>query len=181
MLENSVSNDYNTFSTARAIELNPNSQNFTGTVNPLDPLNYYSFTLSGSSSINVSLSELNANADVELLNSNGEVLQTSAQLGTNSESLLTTLEAGSYYIKVYVDAGTTTDYELSLSAISSTEATSTANKDILTRLSNPKFETGVFTVGASGEVSINYLFDGLSSQQNACGWSIESGSGMAND
>ncbi|MEW6493583.1 MAG: DUF4114 domain-containing protein, partial [Cyanobacteriota bacterium] len=160
MLENSVGNDYNALSTARAIELNPNLQNFTGTVNPLDPLNYYSFTLSGNSSMNITLSELSANADLELLNSKGEALQTSAKLGTSSESLLTILEAGSYYIKVYADAETTTDYELSLSATSSSEATSAPNQDVLTGFSNPKFDTGVFTVGASGEVSIDYLFDG---------------------
>lgn len=160
MLENLASNDYNTLSTARAIELNLNPQNFTDTVNPLDPLNYYSFTLSASSSINISLSELNANAELELLNSNGEVLQTSTPLGINLESLLTTLEAGHYYLKVYADDEITTNYQLSLSATSSKEVASTANKDVLTGLSNLSFETGVFTVGASGEVSIDYLFDG---------------------
>jgi surface antigen len=157
MLEDLTSN---TLGTARGIELNPNPQNFTGTLNPLDPFDCYSFTLSGSSSLSLSLGELSANADVELLNSRGEVLQTSAQLGTEVESLFTTLNEGSYYIKVYSGTEATTGYNLSLYATSNQDITSTQNRDVLTGFANPSFDTGVFTVGSSGQVSIDYLFDG---------------------
>jgi hypothetical protein len=142
----------NTLGTARSLELTSSFQTFTASLNPLDPLDYYSFTLGSKSSFNLSLDGLSANADVELLNSKGEVLQVSAQLGTNPESFLATLNAGNYYIKVYSGSETNTDYNLSLSA--------SPNGDAITGFGNPTFDTGVFTVGASGQVSIDYLFDG---------------------
>jgi len=150
----------NTLGTAKALELTSSLQTFTGSVSPLDTNDYYGFNLSNRSSFNMTLSGLGANADVELLNSGGEVLQTSAQLGTSSESLFTSLDAGSYYIKVYSGAETTTDYSLNLSATPSQDVTSLQNRDSLTGFDNPSFDTGVFTVGSSGQVSIDYLFDG---------------------
>jgi surface antigen len=150
----------NAFGTSKALELTSSLQTFSGSVSPLDPHDYYGFNLSNHSSFNLTLSGLDANADVELLNSRGEVLQNLAQLGTSSESLFTTLDAGSYYIKVYSGAFTTTDYNLNLSATSSHDATSLQNQDYLTGFSNPSFDTGVFTVGSSGQVSLDYLFDG---------------------
>jgi hypothetical protein len=150
----------NTLGTAKALELTSSLQTFTGSVSPLDTNDYYGFNLSNRSSFNMTLSGLGANADVELLNSGGEVLQTSAQLGTSSESLFTSLDAGSYYIKVYSGAETTTDYNLNLSATPSQDVTSLQNRDSLTGFDNPSFDTGVFTVGSSGQVSIDYLFDG---------------------
>ena len=146
----------NSFETATTLNLTPNFQTFTSLVNPLDPQDYYSFSLSGKSSFNLSLSGLSANADIELLDRTGKVLQTSAQPGTNLESLFTTLNAGSYYIKVYSGAETTTNYNLSLSATPD----QSQNWDALTGFGNPKFDLGVFTVGSSGQVSIDYLFDG---------------------
>lgn len=150
----------NAFGTSKALELTSSLQTFSGSVSPLDMNDYYSFNLSNHSSFNLTLSGLDANADVELLNSRGEVLQNLAQLGTSSESLFTTLDAGSYYIKVYSGAETTTDYNLNLSAIPNREATSLQNRDSLTGFDNPSFDTGVFTVGSSGQVSLDYLFDG---------------------
>jgi hypothetical protein len=149
-----MSDDFagNTLETAKALELTSSLQTFTGSVNPLDTSDYYGFNLSNHSSLSMTLSGLGANADVELLNSRGEVLQTSAQLGTSSESLFTTLDAGSYYIKVYSNVQTSTNYNLNLSAI--------PDRDTITGFSNPSFDTGVFTVGSSGQVSIDYLFDG---------------------
>jgi hypothetical protein len=150
----------NALGTAKALELTSSLQTFTGSVSPLDTIDYYGFNLSNRSSFNLTLSGLDANADIELLNSRGEVLQTSAQLGTSSESLLTTLDAGSYYINGYSGAETTTDYNLSLSATPSQYATSLQSRDVLTGFDNPSFDTGVFTVGSSGQVSIDYFFDG---------------------
>jgi hypothetical protein len=139
----------NTLGTAKALELTSSLQTFSDSVSPLDTNDYYSFTLSNRSSFNMTLSGLGGNADVELLNSRGEVLQNSAQLGTSSESLFTTLNAGSYYIQVYSGAETATDYNLSLSATPSQDATSLQNRDSLTGFDNPSFDTGVFTVGCT--------------------------------
>jgi hypothetical protein len=150
----------NTLETAKALEVTSSLQTFTGSVNPFDTSDYYGFNLSNRSSFDMTLSGLGANAEVELLNSRGEVLQTSAQLGTSSESLFTTLDAGNYYINVYLGAETTTDYNLNLSATPLLADTFSQNRDTLTGFDNPSFDTGVFTVGSSGQVGIDYLFDG---------------------
>jgi hypothetical protein len=150
----------NSLGTGKEIELNPNLQSFTGTVSPFDSVDYYSLSLSDRSSFNLSLNGLSANADVDLLNSSGEVLQTSAQLGINGESIFTRLEAGTYDIKVYSDAEAVTNYNLNLSATPHHETTLPQNRDTLMGFGNSTFETGVFTVGSSGQVSIDYLLDG---------------------
>ncbi len=150
----------NGLGTARELNITPNLQSFSDSLSPLDTSDYYSFSLGSRSSFNLSLNGLSANADAELLNSNGEVLQTLAQLGTNSESLFTTLNAGSYYIKVYSGVEATTDYNLNLSATPNQDAILAQNWDALTGFGNSRFNTGVFTVGSSGQVSIDYLLDG---------------------
>ena len=155
----------NTLGTAKALELTSSLQTFTGSVNPLDTTDYYGFNLSNHSSLSMTLSGLGANADLELLNSGGEVLQTSAQLGTSSESLFTTLDAGSYYIKVSSNVQTSTNYNLNLSAI--------PDRDTITGFSNPNFDTGVFTVGSNGQVGIDYLFDGGWYQSELAIFSLE--------
>jgi hypothetical protein len=159
--------------TVKGLDLIFSPLTFIGSLSPLNTLDYYSFTLNSYSSVNLALSGLSADADMELLNSNGEVLQTSPQSGTNPESLFTTLNAGSYYIKVYSGAETATDYRLSLSATTNQHAILPQNSDAIKDLGNPKFETGVFTVGSSGQVSIDYLFDGGAYQGELAIFSLE--------
>jgi len=75
-------------------------------------------------------------------------------------------EAGSYYIKIYSGDEASTDYNnLNLSAI--------PDRDTITGFSNPSFDTGVFTVGYSGQVSIDYLFDGGAYQGDLAIFSLE--------
>ena len=150
----------NTLGTAKNLNLTPSLQTFTNWLSPLNPFDYYSFTLCSKSSFNLSLDGLSANADVELLNSRGEILQTLSQPGTNPDSLVTTLNAGNYYIKVYPGSETNTNYNLSLSATPDGETTLPQHGNTFTGIGNPTFDTGVFTVGSSGQVSIDYLFDG---------------------
>jgi uncharacterized protein YkwD len=60
---------------------------------------------------------LSANADVELLNSSGQVIARAINSGSATESLSATLEADSYYIRVYQgESGANTNYNLTLSA-----------------------------------------------------------------
>jgi Bacterial pre-peptidase C-terminal domain/Leishmanolysin len=76
----------------------------------------YKLSLSQLSSVNMTLSGLSANADVRLIhdaNNNsiidaGEVIQVSANSGTNAETFnLTNLAAGTYFVNVY--AGSSVD------------------------------------------------------------------------
>jgi len=142
----------NTLGTASNFSLTPDAQTFTDSLTSLNQNDYYGFSLGSASSLELSLGDFTTNIDVELLDSNGELLQASTNSGLEVESLLTTLDAGQYYLKVFFDQEITTDYSLNLSA--------TANQDFLTGEIIPNFDSGVFTVGSTGEVSVDYLFDG---------------------
>lgn len=84
---------------------------------------YYRFRLSTTSSLNVSLSNLTADADLQLVqdtNQNGivdvgEVIGSSSNPSAQSESIATGLAAGTYFIHVYQYSGNT-NYILNASA-----------------------------------------------------------------
>jgi len=105
----------NTLEAARSLTLTPTTQTFTDYVDSLDPNDYYRFTLSGRSSFNLSMNGLSADADVQLLNSSGNSIVSSTYGGTTAESIITTLDAGTYYVRVYPYIGST-NYNLNLAA-----------------------------------------------------------------
>lgn len=127
----------NTFATAKTIfpiAGGQTFQEFIGVENGnLDSSDYYRFTLARSSSFNIALTGLSADANLEVLNSAGSVVidQTGVALrftnsGTLPEAFTTLLSAGTYYIHVFAGPptnpanpiGTTpsTNYSLSVSA-----------------------------------------------------------------
>ncbi|BCL36875.1 pre-peptidase C-terminal domain-containing protein [Nostoc sp. MS1] len=105
----------NTLTTARKLTLSSSLQTFTDRVDSTDPNDFYSFSLSARSSLNIAVDGLSANADVQLIkdtNSNGlvdsgEVISGSYRTGSSSESLRPTLDAGNYFIRVYSNTGDT--------------------------------------------------------------------------
>ncbi len=112
----------NSLGTATSLSLTSNVQTLpdivTSTAN-----DYYRFTLSHRSSFNLSLASLSADANVALLNSTGSilsvngVLQTSSNTGNLAESINTTLDVGTYYIRVAPGASSTSaNYSLNVSA-----------------------------------------------------------------
>ena len=78
-----------------------------------DGRDYFRFTLTRTRSIVVFVSNLSANADLYLEDANGRVLSRSTNGGTNFESLLRTLDAGTYFIRVDANDSGTIDYRLS--------------------------------------------------------------------
>lgn len=82
----------------------------------LDASDFYHFSLAATSTFNLRLDSLRANADVQLLNSVGQVLVAGMQLGTAAETITKALTAGDYYVRVLPAAGGETDYRLRLSA-----------------------------------------------------------------
>ncbi|BAY35898.1 peptidase [Nostoc sp. NIES-2111] len=111
----------NTLTTARKLTLSSSLQTFTDRVDSTDPNDFYSFSLSARSSLNIAVDGLSANADVQLIkdtNSNGlvdsgEVLNGSYKTGSSSESIRPTLDAGNYFIRVYSNTGDT-NYNLKI-------------------------------------------------------------------
>lgn len=72
----------------------------------IDVNDYSSFTLTRSANVQIVLSGLSADADLQLLNSSGGVIGSSVLGGTASDRLGFVLGAGTYYIRVF-KAGTT--------------------------------------------------------------------------
>jgi hypothetical protein len=110
-----VDNAGNTLATARAVGTLTATQSFSDWVGSVDLDDYYSFNVGTQSNLTLSLTGLSADADVQLLNSSGTVITTSAAGGSSSESITRQLSAGTYYARVYRYSGDT-NYSLSLNA-----------------------------------------------------------------
>lgn len=80
-----------------------------------DTNDYYKFNVNGVSSFSLSLTGLSADADVQLLNSRGQLIARSINDGTSDESIATTLASGVYFIRVYRYSGNT-NYTLTASS-----------------------------------------------------------------
>lgn len=95
----------NTLNTAQSIIIGTTAKRFSDSVEFGDQ-DYFRFNLSSASSLELSLSGLSANADVELLDATGNLVQVnsvslrSTNEGTLTESINSILPAGIYYIRV---------------------------------------------------------------------------------
>jgi hypothetical protein len=103
----------NSLTTAQDLGVLSSSLSLNDFVGTADPNDYYRFTLANPSDFSLSLTNLTADADVQLLNNNGSLITRSATSGTSPESIFRTLAAGTYYIRVYQFTGDT-NYTLSL-------------------------------------------------------------------
>ncbi len=82
---------------------------------PVDPNDYYSFTLPAAGTVSLTLNGLSAGAGLTLYDSNQEYLNSGYGDGANPASLSQQLAAGSYLVQV--SSGEQTDYSLSLSPV----------------------------------------------------------------
>ena len=90
----------NSFSTATAITI-PNA--YFANLHSMNDYDYYVFTLPELSSVNINLKNIPAGCDYELLlfDSSRRLISSSKNSYNRDESILTILNAGTYYIKVY--------------------------------------------------------------------------------
>jgi hypothetical protein len=89
-------------------------------VSSSDINDFYRFDLTESGRFTLSLSGMRADADVQLFNSRGEQIARSINGGSLSESIVSQLTAGTYYVRVYSFAGSNTSYSLRLETAAST-------------------------------------------------------------
>jgi Bacterial pre-peptidase C-terminal domain len=107
----------NTLTTARMISIGSTPTLLQDFVGAVDTNDYYRFTLNTTSDFSLTLSGLTADANVQLLNSSGGLLQSSLFGGTFTDSISSQLAAGTYYIRVFpAIASFNTTYTLSLAA-----------------------------------------------------------------
>jgi hypothetical protein len=105
----------NTFASARNITLGSTPTTFTDWVGSIDTLDYYRFTLNQTSTVNLSLTGLSADAHLGLLDANGRWLAWDWRSGTASKSITCELNAGTYFIEVRQGSGFT-NYNLTATA-----------------------------------------------------------------
>jgi hypothetical protein len=148
-----------------------------------DVNDYRKFTLNEQNSVDINLTNLKANADLELLDSDGRtLLKRSATGGSRDENINVTLDKGDYYTRVLPKGAAKTAYELNMSAggVGGTAddtppgtALGTAGADPLTQGGLIGFKEGGvvdtddyynFVVASPGFVSVG--LDGLSGNAN---------------
>ena len=170
-----LTSDYagNSLNTARSITLSTSTNTLRDFVGSNDTDDYYRFSLSSNSTLNLTLNGLSADANVQLiqdLNTNGvidtgEVLQSLMLTGRTAESLIQNLNQGNYYIRVYPGAaGAQTNYNLNLVAAPITvtvRATDSNAAETLTgQTANPGQVTFTRTGSTATPLTVNYTVAG---------------------
>jgi len=101
---------------ARVLDITHSQKILTEWVGLDDRTDYYKISLSGRSTLNLTLDGMAGNADVNILNDNGLVIASSNNPAKKVEAINTVLEAGSYYIRVYRCPDENTFYNLNVFA-----------------------------------------------------------------
>lgn len=97
------------------LSINQSTQIVTGSISATNTEDYYRFNFTGRSSLNLAVNGLYSNANLQVLNSNGQELAGSYNRRSQDESVNITLEAGNYYIRVFRFKNATTTYNLEYS------------------------------------------------------------------
>ncbi|WP_414588353.1 S8 family serine peptidase [Scytonema sp. PCC 10023] len=111
-----IDNAGDSFQAARNVTVNSQTKNYSDWVGLSDTNDYYKFRLKTTSDFKLGLTEVSDNANVRLLDVNGNTLASFVNFGTTNESINRTLDAGIYYVQVNPYEGSETFYNLSLSA-----------------------------------------------------------------
>jgi len=106
---------------AREIAVDSQIKSITDWVGKADPQDYYRFNIADTSDFKVVVDGLSADADLRLLSGEGNILATSVNVGTASESITQTLATGTYYLKVNSYNNSETYYNLNFSASSQSQ------------------------------------------------------------
>ncbi|TAG85801.1 MAG: hypothetical protein EAZ09_15535 [Oscillatoriales cyanobacterium] len=120
LVEKQLNDGNDTLNTAQAFnawfgENTPvESSNKGGSIGGGDLKDYYRFALNNTRQVNVTLNGLQADADLQLLDKNGNVIEGSAKGGSSPESITRTLNAGEYFILVYPYLNASTNYQVNL-------------------------------------------------------------------
>lgn len=106
----------NTLLSARSLNLATGSKTRRETIGgTTDSRDFFKFNLTSRSSLDLTLKKLRANVDVALLDSTRKVIAFSRRADRLSESIKTTLDAGTFYIRLNAKEGST-GYQLTVAA-----------------------------------------------------------------
>ena len=112
----SSSNDIagNTFSKARSVSVASNGKTYKGWVGENDSVDYYAFSLGATNDFKLNLTDLDADVSVQLLNTNGTVIENYNSSSTGEINIDKELGAGAYRVRVSTASDEGTDYDLNL-------------------------------------------------------------------
>ena len=99
-------------------------------VDSADPVDYYSFSLGAENEFSLSLDELAADANVAVLDLDGNVVTSSSNSGRTAESINTTLDTGAYRIQVTSASNFGTPYNLTVSLDPLIEGITTGGSEV---------------------------------------------------
>jgi hypothetical protein len=143
----------NTPFNARKISPSTAGKTYTGWVGQIDKDDFYSFSIGTENDFNLSLDGLSANADVHLLDINGNFIQSSTSIGTTVDLVSQRLEAGAYRIRVSSADVLGTPFNLRLSVTPLISGVTTdASEELsysLTDNSLPLIDVDIFRSGDS--------------------------------
>jgi trimeric autotransporter adhesin len=133
-----------------------------------DTLDFYKISLTNPGSLNVVLNGLSADADLQVLNSAGTVIGSSANSGTTADTVnLTSLAAGTYFVRVNQFSGDT-NYNLTLTSDYAGDSTGAARNlgNLLGRQSVSDFVGGIdrndfYRINLIAPGSLNVVLNGL--------------------
>jgi hypothetical protein len=106
----------NTSATARTINASSALRNYSDSVSSNDP-DYYKFTIGADNDFNLAVSGFTGDINLELLDSNQNVISTAISSGAGSKLINRLLEHGTYSIRVSSVNSAETPYNLNLSAV----------------------------------------------------------------
>jgi subtilisin family serine protease len=99
-------------------------------VDSADPVDYYSFSLGAENEFSLSLDGLAADANVAVLDLDGNVVTSSSNSGRTAESINTTLDTGAYRIQVTSASNFGTPYNLTVSLDPLIEGITTGGSEV---------------------------------------------------
>jgi len=137
------------------------------TIGSKDSNDYYRFTLENDSSFNLVLKGLEADADVQLLRGDGSFIQASTKAGVVAETISTTLNAGTYLVRIFPYTRDTS-YTLNLSAEAlpgqTTVSLATSDANAAETSAGEPTNRGQFRIFRTGSTStaltVNYQLSG---------------------
>ncbi len=106
----------NTLATANDLGTLSGSQVINDFVGSTDMADYYRLAIASPSNFSLVLDGMSANANVRLLNANGQAIVASTKTGTTPDTLNRILNAGTYFVQVFPYGSANTNYTLSLNA-----------------------------------------------------------------
>ncbi|MBD2091288.1 DUF4394 domain-containing protein [Microcoleus sp. FACHB-1515] len=116
----------NSIETAESIEITSTEQTISGLIGASDTNDCYQVDVTSTGTLKLSLSQLSVDANLEVINSSGTVIATSANLSTSQEFLNVNVTTGIYYVRVSSTSTTFTQYEFNYQFESFTQSIETA-------------------------------------------------------